>query len=166
MAHTGPLTLTGTDVHEVTTDKQHVLGAKAETRDGRTYRYAKNGAVALAAGATVIAPTQAAYASTAAGAFKVAATVIRTAGTVTAQNAPKYEDGLLTVKSAKHLVTGVEKDGTISLQDKLSVSLANGDATSLAVNQFAGVTASETNPIATAEVAVPANAYFWAFTSL
>lgn len=165
MAATGSLILTGSDVHEVTTDKQHVLGAKAETRDGRVYRYAKNGAAALAAGATVIAPTQAAYASTASGAYKVAATVIRTAGTVTAQNAPKYEDGILTVKSAKHLVTGVEKDGTISLQDKLSVPLASGDTTSLAVNKFAGVTASGTDPIATAEVAVPANAYFWAFVS-
>ncbi len=163
---TGRLTLTASEVHEVSTVKQHVLGAVAETRDGRIYRYAKNGAAALAAGASVIAPTQAAYTSTVAGSNKLADTLVRTAGTVSAANAPKYEDGLLTVKGARHLVTGVAQDGTISLQDKLSVPLANGDATSLAVNRFAGVTASETNPIAAATVAVPANAYFWAFVSL
>lgn len=163
---TGRLTLTASEVHEVSTVKQHVLGAVAETRDGRVYRYAKNGAAALAAGANVIAPTQAAYTSTVEGSNKVADTIVRTAGTVSAANAPKYEDGLLTVKGARHLATGVAQDGTISLQDKLSVPLANGDATSLAVNQFAGVTASDTNPIAAATVAVPANAYFWAFVSL
>ena len=165
MALSGPLVLEAQDLHEVTTTKGHVLGSVAVTRDGRQYRYAKNGAVALTAGATVIAPTQAAYASTAKGAHKVAASQIATNGTVTAANAPKYEDGILTVDGAKYLANGVAQDGTIALLDRLDRPVANTTATSLAVNRFCGVTASATSPIATAETAVPANAYFWAYVS-
>ena len=159
------LNLTAQDLHEVTTVKGHTLGARVHTADGRLYRYAKNGAVALAAGATVIAPVQAAYASTSVGANKVGDNVVRTAGTVSGANAPKYEDGILTVNNIKYLANGVATDGTISLTEKLNAPVANGATTSLAVNQFAGVTASATNPIATAETAVPANAYFWAYIS-
>lgn len=161
----GILTLTASDIHDVTSVKQHVLGSPALTRDGRRYRYAKNGAVALAAGATFIAPTQAAYASTAKGAHKVAASQIATNGTVSGANAPKYEDGILTVDGAKYLANGVALDGTIALEDRLDRPVANTTATSLAVNQFCGVTASASSPIGTAEVAVPANAYFWAYIS-
>jgi hypothetical protein len=163
---TGRLVLTASEIHEVSTVKQHVLGAVAETRDGRVYRYAKNGGTALAAGATVEASATANYTSTVVGSNKVADGVVRTAGTVTAGNVPKYEDGILTVKGAQHLVNGVAQDGTISLQDKLAVPLANGDATTLKANQFNGVAAGATTPIGAATVAVPANAYFWAFVSL
>lgn len=162
MAQAGSLTLTASDVHDVTTEKGHVLGAIAQTKDGRMYRYAKNGAVALTAGATVIAPTQTAYTSTTSNKEIVGAQVVETVGTVTEANAPKYEDGLLTVNSAKFLVNGVAKDGAISLLDKLDVPVAKSAATSLAVNKFCGMTASGTSPIASAEVAVPAGAYFWA----
>lgn len=161
----GILTLTASDIHDVTTAKGHVLGSYAQSKDGRKYRYAKNGAAALTAGATVIAPTQAAYVSTAKGVQKVATTQFLTNGTVTGVNAPKYEDSILTVGGAKYLANGVALDGTIALEDRLDVAVPNTTATSLAVNQFAGVTASGTSPIATAEVAVPANAYFWAYIS-
>lgn len=162
----GILTLTASDIHDVTTNKGHVLGAPAMSRDGRKYRYAKNGAVALAAGATVIPSATAAYASTAKGVQKVATSQFATNGTVAGANTPKYEDGILTVAGAKYLANGVAQDGTIALEDRLDVAVPNTTATSLAANQFCGVTASATNPIGTAEVAVPANAYFWAFTSL
>lgn len=165
MAFTGPLILEAQDLHEVTTNKQHTLGASAHTMDGRRYRYAKNGAVALTAGATVIPSAQAAYTSTAKGAQPVAASQVYTNGTVSGSNAPLYEDGILTVNGAKYLANGVATDGTIALLDRLDRPVANTTATSLAVNQFCGVTASATNPIATAETAVPANAYFWAYVS-
>ena len=165
MALSGPLVLEAQDLHEVTTAKGHVLGATAVTKDGRQYRYAKNGAAALAAGDTVVAPTQAAYTSTAKGVQPVAAQQVQTNGTVTGANAPKYEDGILTVGGAKYLASGVALDGTIALIDRLDRQVANTTATSLAVNRFCGVTASATNPIATAETAVPANAYFWAYVS-
>ena len=165
MALSGPLVLGAQDLHEVTTTKGHVLGSVAVTKDGRQYRYAKNGAVALTAGATVIAPTQAAYTSTAKGVQKVATSQVLTNGTVSGANAPKYEDGILTVDGAKYLASGVALDGTIALIDRLDRQVANSTATSLAVNRFCGVTASATSPIATAETAVPANAYFWAYVS-
>ena len=165
MALSGPLVLEAQDLHEVTTAKGHVLGAVAVTKDGRQYRYAKNGAVALVAGDTVIAPTQAAYTSTAKGAQPVATQQVQTNGTVSGANAPKYEDGILTVGGAKYLASGVALDGTIALIDRLDRPVANTTATSLAVNRFCGVTASATNPIATAETAVPANAYFWAYVA-
>lgn len=165
MALAGPLVLEAQDLHEVTTSKQHVLGASAHTHDGRRYRYAKNGAVALTAGATVIAPATAAYTSTAKGNQPVAASQVYTNGTVSGANAPLYEDSVLTVNGAKYLANGVALDGTIALHDRLDRPVSNTTATSLAANQFCGVTASATNPIATAETAVPAGAYFWAFIS-
>ena len=165
MALSGPLILEAQDLHEVTNTKGHVLGKSAFTKDGRQYRYAKNGAVALAAGDTFIAPTQTAYTSTAKGNQRVAARQVQTNGTVSGANAPKYEDGLLTVGGAKYLASGVALDGTIALVDALDRPVANTTATSLAVNRFCGVTQSATSPIGTAETAVPANAYFWAYVS-
>jgi hypothetical protein len=158
--------LTSNDIHDVTTIKQHVLGAPAMSKDGRRYRYAKNGAVALAAGATVTNSATAAYTSTAKGVQKVAASTVLTNGTVAAGNTPLYEDSILTVAGAKYLANGVASDGTIALEDRLDRSVPNTTATSLAANQFCGVLASGTSVIGTAEVAVPAGAYFWAFTSL
>jgi len=161
----GIQTLTAADIHDVTTVKNHVLGSPAMSKDGRRYRYAKNGAVALAAGATVIPSATAAYASTAKGVQKVSASQVLTNGTVSGTDAPKYEDGILTVAGAKYLANGVALDGTIALEDRLDRQVANTTATSLDANQFCGVTASATNPIGTAEVAVPAGAYFWAYVS-
>lgn len=159
-------TLRASDIHEVTTNKQGVLGAIGRTADGRVYRYAKNGATALTAGATVAASATTAFASTASAAVKPGATTVPTAGTVTAANAHKYEDGILTVNGAKYLARGVTQNGVISLQDAVDVAMASGATTSLAANQYCGVVASSTNVIGTAEVAVPADSYFWAFVSL
>ena len=162
----GVKTLSANDIHDVTTIKQEVLGSHAQTKDGRRYRYAKNGAVALAAGATVTNSATAAYTSTAKGVQKVAASQVLTNGTVSGANAPLYEDAVLTVAGAKYLTNGVALDGTIALEDRLDRSIPNTTATSLAANQFCGTLASGTAIIGTAEVAVPAGAYFWAFTAL
>lgn len=166
MANIGIQTLTASDIHDVTTVKQGVLGSIATTADGRKYRYAKNGAVALAAGAEVEKSATTAYTSTTSGACKVADGVVPTAGTVSGANAPKYEDGILTIASAKYLATGVAQDGTISLTEKLDRAVASGVATSLAASQYCGVVVKSAGAaIGVAEVAVPANAYFWAFVS-
>lgn len=157
--------LTACDVHEVTNVKQAVLGTIAHTADGRKYRYAKNGGAQLAAGATVEAATQTAYASTASKKLAIGDALVPTAGTVTAANAPKYEDGTLTINNAKYLASGVTQNGVISLQDAIDVPAASGATTSLAINPYCGVVAGSTKVIGTAEVVVPANAYFWAFVS-
>lgn len=163
MALTGKLR--AGDVHEVSTVKQHVLGTIARTVDGRKYRYAKNGAAQLAAGATVEGSKQGAYSSTASRKLTVGDVSVPTAGTVTATNAPKYEDGILTINHAKYLVSGVANDGTITLQDAIDVPASSGVSTSLAVNPYCGVVAGSGTVIGTAEVVVPAHAYFWAFVS-
>lgn len=158
-------TIHASDVHDVTTGKQAVLGTTARTADGRLYRYAKNGATALAAGATVVGSKQAAYTSTASRKLTVGDIYVPTSGTVPASNVTAFEDGILTINSAKYLATGVVQDGTISLQDQIDVPAASGATTSLAANPYCGVIAGAQSPIGTAEVAVPANAYFWAFVS-
>lgn len=167
MALSGALTLTSNDVHEVTTEKAHVLGAVGQTKDGRVYRYAKNGGSARTAGGQIQAASGAAYSSTVVGDYKVADTMLYTAGTVS--NPARFEDGLVTVNGgAKLLANGAVADGTISLNDKLGVPLEDGDSVSLAANPYSGVVAQsgDNDAIGTAEVAVPANAYFWAFVSL
>lgn len=157
--------LSASDIHEVTTVKQGVLGQVAETADGRKYRYAKNGAVALAAGAEVEKSATAAATSTTDGKVPVAGANVVVDDAVSAANAPKYEDGILTVASARYLVQGVTSK-TISLHDKVGVAIADGVATSLAANQYCGVVAKALGTgIGFAEVAVPANAYFWAYVS-
>lgn len=167
MALAGTRQINASDIHDVTTDKQAVLGTIARTADGRIYRYAKNGAVALTAGATVDTNATAAYTSTASAAVKPGTSVVTTAGTVSAGNTPLYEDGILTVASAKYLASGVTANGVISLQDGVDVAIASGAATSLAANQYNGVVAHTSGTvIGTAETAVPAGAYFWAFVSL
>lgn len=166
MAHTGPLTLSATDLHEVTTEKTHVLGATAQTKDGRLYRYAKNGAAALDAGDDIQKSATAAATSTVDGEVPVAGSKVVVDNAVSAANAPKYEDGLLTVAGAQYLVQGVAEK-TISLADKAGVVIADGTATSLAANQYCDVVVHSAGTVhGTAEVDVPAGAYFWAFVSL
>lgn len=168
MAQAGSLTLTSNDIHEVTTEKQHTLGAIAQTKDGRLYRYAKNGTSALDAGAEVVASSTSDYSSTASEDIKRSATMVHTAGTVSASNAPKYEDGILVVDGSRYLANGVSRDGTVSLVDRIDTPISESDSVALEANQFCGVGAlGETgDAIGEAEVAVPANAYFWAFISL
>lgn len=160
MAQVGSLILTASDIHDVTSEKQHVLGAVAQTRDGRLYRYAKNGAAALEAGDKVGPSATTAATSTVDGAVRAAGTFVKVDDAVTSSNAPKYEDGILTVAGARYLVQGVNGK-VISLAERVSTPIADGVATSLAANPFCGVV-EDSDGTGTAEVAVPAGAYFWA----
>ena len=165
MAHTSVATLTSTDVHDVTTDKQGTLGQMAQTADGRVYRYAKNGATALVSGAKVKTGATIAVALTTKEALQVADSLVPTVETVPDPDA--FEDGLFTVNRAKYLAGGVTKDGTVSLVDKLDAPVAKGATTKLEANKFCGVVVTTgKDEIGVAEVAVPANAYFWAFVPL
>lgn len=164
MANVGQV-LTASDIHDVTTVKQGVLGQKAYTADGRVYRYAKNGATALSAGAEIEKSATTAATSTTSEKVPVAARKVTVVAAVSASNAPKYEDGILTVASAKYLAEGVT-DKVISLKDGVDVAIANGVATSLAANQYCGVVVKSAGAsLGFTEVAVPANAYFWAYVS-
>ena len=54
--------LTGADVLRTTSDKRHPLGTRGVTRDGRSYRYARNGAAALVPGKICQSSVLSAYA--------------------------------------------------------------------------------------------------------
>ena len=154
--------LTATDIHDVTTDKQGVIGQYAMTADGRIYRYAKAGA-ALAAGDQLAAPTTSAKTGNTEAAYNPGAQVIATAITATDADLPKYEDGVATISNAQYLVNGITKDGTVSLADKLDAAVAKTVSVSVAVNKFNGVTKAASGAyIGVAEVAVPNGSYFWA----
>ena len=156
-------TLTASQLHDVTTDKQGVLGQVARTADGRIYRYAKNGNTALAAGATVDAGGAPVHSSTTTDAGKVGDGVVNLAAGP--NNPDVYEDGVAVIASAQYLVNDATKSGVLSLADHVDTPFAKGAAVKINQNQFCGVKAGTAKVIGTAEVAVPANAYFWAFVS-
>lgn len=154
--------LTATDIHDVTTDKQGVIGQYAMTADGRIYRYAKAGA-ALAAGDQLAAPTTTAKTGNTKQAYKPGTQVISTAITATDADLPKFEDSVATISGAQYLVNGITKDGSVSLADKIDVAVANATSVSVAVNKFNGMTKAASGAyIGVAEVAVPNGSYFWA----
>ncbi len=53
MSFPGSILLSGADVLQTTTTKRHPLGTRGYTRDGRVFRYARNGATALVPGKMV-----------------------------------------------------------------------------------------------------------------
>jgi len=74
-------------------------------------------------------------------------------------------EAIALVDKAQYLVDGLTKSGVVSLSDHLDAPFAKGTAVKINQNQFCDVKAGATKVIGTAEVAVPANAYFWAFVS-
>lgn len=99
MPFTGPIQIELQDVRLTNVNQQHMLGQVAYTGDGRQFRYAQAGAVALVAGQlmqipAVIANHQALVTTAAAsGATKVTVTLGGTAAT-----ADQYRDGYLVIR--------------------------------------------------------------------
>ncbi len=164
MASIGTTQLTATDVHDVTTEKNGVLGMRAVTADGRVYRYAKNGTTALAAGATVEAPATSEFSTSTRDALQVADSTIHIASSVGSLGAA-YENAVVNINDALYLANGVSGQ-YVSLADRIDRPVADSDPVVITANQYCGVVAGSGDVIGTAEVAVPAGAYFWAFVSL
>lgn len=61
MSFPGSVLLSGADILKITSAKIHPLGTRGYTRDGRVYRYARNGGTALKAGFVVQSATPSAY---------------------------------------------------------------------------------------------------------
>lgn len=153
--------LTATDIHDVTTEKNGVLGQTAMTADGRVYRYAKAGG-ALAAGDKVAASATAAKSGTASAAYNPGAQMVETNITVSDADVNKYDDSVMTVANAEYLVMGITKNGKISLADKLDVAVTKSAAVKVTANKFNGLTKASTGAtIGVVEVAVPSGSYFW-----
>lgn len=164
MANVGISTLTSTDVHEVTTDKRGTLGQIAMTSDGRKYRYAKNGGTPLVAGAGIKKSATVDASGTTQAAYKPADRMIATGASVSSP--AKYEDAIVEINKAKYLANGVTASGVVSLTEPLDVAVAKATAVKISANQFCEVATGTSDTIGTTEVAVPANAYFWALVSM
>lgn len=179
MSFTGSLQLSQQELNVTSTTKLHKLGSVGVTADGRKYRYALNGAVALTAGKTVNAiakvanhTTQTVNTAAAVGATQVLVTV-----GATAMTQDQYIDGYLVAKDAAGLGTAYRIAGnssisaaggsvTVSLQEPIVTALTTSSIVSFVLNPWSGVLVA---PAAAAEVvvgvpqlAVAASTYFWA----
>ena len=170
----------------LSTRKAAFLGQKAETPDGRTFRYALNGAVALAAGVTVQSPAQPAssvYADALAYSTAIMGQTFATGGTSitlttgsTAIAANAFQDGYLYVKVVPGSGAYLIKENTSgSSAGRVTVTVYAGDpfkdafttATRFALQQnpYSSVVVSAgglTGAIlGVAHSSVPIGNYFW-----
>lgn len=154
------------DFRDISSTKQLRLGQKAETVDGRVYRYALNGAVALAPGKICVAAAhvanhvnQAVNEAAAVGADRVKVTLGATAAT-----ADQYADGYLAINDAAgeginylvqgHPAIGSAGSGYISLDDNIKVALTTSSEYSLIANPWSAVIVAP-NAVAHRAVGVP-----------
>jgi hypothetical protein len=164
------------------TDKYHALGTILELPDGREFKYAQNGAVALSMGLTVAAAAPIANhdmdlttAVTAVGAQAVSITLGATAATE-----DQYADGYLyindlTGEGQVYRLAGNDanagsaaSDFHLAENDKIVVALDGTTQAGLHVNPYKGVVVSPTT-VANRTMGVPttevaANAYCWVQT--
>ena len=173
-----PLQITDQDARSTQSTKASPdIGQKAQTADGRTYRYAYNGAVALDPGKLNVNADVASNfvdktvaATTAAGATSV---LVNVAGTLVAN---AYAGGYFTINDAtgegiSYLVTGNggrTGSGTVTvyLQEPLTVGLTvSVSEFTLTVNPYSGVLISIADqadqPVGVNNVTVAINYYHW-----
>jgi hypothetical protein len=155
------------------------LGSVGRTSDGRIYRYAQAGAVALNAGQAVSTPAKVANhtniavaAAVAVGSLSVTATLGATAATQ-----DQYLEGYLVVNDAAGVGSAYRIQGnsatasagviTVTLVDPIVTALTTSSKVSLVVNPWSNVVV---NPSAAAgalftagvpQLAVPAASYAW-----
>lgn len=173
----GALQLEAQDVRETSTTKQHPLGTRGFTNDGKVYRYAKAGATALDPGKLCVnadldtnVTNKTVARTTAAGATSV---IVDAAGTVV-QDA--YVDGTFTINDAtgegiNYRVTGntgVTGAGeiTVFLATPLKVALTiDVSEYTLSVNPWDTVVISATDqadmPVGIPNVTVAIGSYAW-----
>lgn len=160
------------------TTKLESLGTLGITKYGDLYRYALNGAVALAAGKTVnaIAKVNNHTTITVQAAAPVGQDFVNITLGATAATADQYLDGTLVVKDSTGVGQSLRIRGntatvlsgviTVYLADPLVIALTTSSIASLVYNPWNGVLVA---PAAAAEVVVgvpqltvPASTYFWA----
>ena len=173
----------GLGIHaSVSSNDKERVGTVRTLRDGRKFRYSKNGAVALVAGHAVMPAANDTnlqnQAAAAAGAASVRDTQITfTAGGAVTAAANHYKGGTLSVidgagQGHTYEVAGsaVVSAGTailITLAEPLRYAVVAADEWTLHPNPNMGtlVTTGVTVPcVGVAHIAVPANYYFWAQT--
>lgn len=137
------------DIHQISSSQQGALGLKAETKDGREFRYGLAGASNLAIGKLVQQPAvvtthQNIVVSGTAG--DLVATV--TLGATNAMTADQYKDGYLsglsgtgagqTVRIRTNPAIAAATAGVLQLAEPLTTTFAATPKSSLTLNPFSG----------------------------
>jgi hypothetical protein len=163
-------------VYKESASQEFALGTRLELWDGRVFRYAKNGAVALGAGKMTqsVGPT-AHHENIATGVVSaIGATTVGIATTLsTAMVLNEYAEGWLVINDATgegqcYQIKGNDAGttGNIYLWDGLVVALATTSEFTLIRNRHRGVVVFPTTAASTAAgvplIAVTAAYYFWA----
>lgn len=173
-------TVFGQDFREISSTKNHRVGVKGETIDGRVYRYALAGGTTLAPGKLGVAATVDANVTnvTAAAAAAIGATSVTldAGGAITADT---YADGYLTVNDAtgegisylvdSHTGTSGAAELTVELADPIKVALVlDTSEVSLTQNPWSGVVISVADqadmPVGVPNVSITNAYYGWVQT--
>jgi len=165
------------DIWENSSTQQHKLGTKAETADGRVFRYVKAGATALVPGKLYDAPATAANHSNiaVASAAAIGATTVTVTLGATAATANQYSEGYLVVNDAtgegytyqikSHPAADASASLVLTLEDPIKVALTTSSEVTLVHNQYNGVVIHATTEVSisvgAAVQAVTATYYGW-----
>src|SRR3990167_360744 len=169
----------GIDPFSTETVPSHQLGSIGISNDGRKFRYARTGAVALVAGDVVQSPAEVTgNQSRIVAAAAVGATSITTTDTVTT-TANQYDDGYIIVTGEASTGTGhiyrikshtvaTAAVATFQLYDAVEVALTATTQVDIVANPYRGVItwpATQTgSAIGVAFVAAPIDFYTWVQT--
>ena len=164
-------------LYDVSATQMHPLGTMRVTEDGREFRYARNGAVALAAGTPTESMATVAGQTTmfATAAFAIGSKTLTFTNNATAVTTNQYKEGYLIVSVGTAIGTmyrvesnAAESTGsgtlTVTLKDPLRVALDTTSGVDLIYNPFDLLvvsTATTKFPSSIPVVAVPISYYYW-----
>lgn len=167
----------GLDLYESSTTQAHRIGERAETSDGRVFRYARVGASTLVAGNVVQSPAQVTThkAMTPAAAALGATSVTATLGATNAVTENQYADGYLIVaitpgngyayRISSHPAAAASAACVFTLSEPINVALTTSSRVSLQANPCKGVIQAPTTltgtPAGVAVFPALANEYCW-----
>lgn len=152
------------------------LGERVATQDGRAYRYAYAGAVALVPGTLLQAPAEITnHENLAPAAAAIGATQVTVTLGATAVTANQYAGGYLMVTVtpgqgyqyliASHPAAALSTTVVLTLSDPIQVALTTSSRCDLVANPYNGVVINPTTatsaPIGVAVYPLPINTYGW-----
>lgn len=173
---TGSAALVANDPYTTTTTKEHELGRFGQTADGRGYRYARAGAVALDPGKLAVAATVVAnHVNLACAAAAVGANTVTVTLGATAVSENDYADGWLCINDVDgegiayritgHPAANASATLVVTLAQPIQVALTANSEASLHRNRFDDVVISVTDqadtPVGIPNVSVAIDRYFW-----
>jgi len=183
MTNIGPsVQIAAQDIFTSSTVQQHILGEKAFSSDGRTFRYVKAGASALVPGNVLQSPAIVAnhVNLTPTALPSVGATTLTVTLGATAATANQYSGGYLVVEKgtlgvgqtlliSSHPAAGSSATLTLTLADPVATTITGTVTVSLVRNNYDGViqapvTTLTGTPVGVAVLAIPAASFGWICT--